>query len=151
MREHRVVGVGVGVELAELLNELADVVSGGWVIAVLLLELLQALEGVAVLGLVVGDLEIAEAGLRVDDTGAAIIAAVICAAIATTAATLLSLARLALPTLSLSLSLSLSLTWLSLALLALPALTLLARLLALRPLAAAGALLQHLAEAFQIG
>src|ERR1017187_8963602 len=97
LREHRVVGVGVGVELAELLNELADVVSGGRVIAVLLLELLQALEGVAVLGLVVGDLEVAEAGLGIDDTGAAIVGAAVIgsAIVAATAATLLSLTLLA--------------------------------------------------------
>ena len=139
LREHRVVGVGVGVELAELVDELADVVSGGGVIAVLLLELLQALEGVAVLGLVVGDLEVAEAGLGIDDTGAAIVGAAVIgsAIVAATAATLLSLTRLALPALTLTLSLTLTLlTWL----LALPTLA-----------AAGGLLLQHLAEAFEIG
>ena len=167
LREHRVVGVGVGVQVAELLNELADVVSGRRVIAILLLELLQALHGVAVLGLVVGDLEVAEAGLRIDDAGAAIVAAVVGAAVigsaiagataaavgSKVAATLAAAILLAL-TLALTLSLSL-LSLLSLALLALtllPLLSLSLPALALLTLAAAGALLlQHLAEAFQIG
>ena len=154
-----VVGVGVGVQVAELLNELADVVSGGRVIAVLLLELLQALKCVAVLGLVIGDLEVAEAGLRIDDTGAAVVAAVVGAAIigaAIAAALAASLLTGALLTLTLTLALTLTLLALALTLtfltLALTRLTLsLLALALLLTLAAAGALLQHLAETFQIG
>jgi len=150
--------------LAELLNELADVVCGGRVIAILLLELLQALHGVAVLGLVVGDLEVAEAGLRIDDTGTSIVAAVVGAAVigaaiaaaigskvAAALAALLSASLLTLTLLTLTLSLAL-LSLALLSLLSLPALTLLALLLALLSLAAAGGLLlQHLAQTFQIG
>jgi len=173
--QHRVVRVHVGVGLAELLDELADVVSGGRVIAILLLELLQALQRVAVLSLVVGDLEVAEAGLRIDDTGTAVVAAIIaaiisaaieCATVRTAATavgitTLLAAGLLTLTWLALALSLTwlalarltptlltltlLALTWL--ALLTLPALALTLLTLA----AAGGLLLEHLAETFQIG